>query len=90
MLGRSPWETCSFLKKERGGVDLKERVNSGVGLRGVEGGETKVRMYWKRNNLGKERIKKEVLSAIIPFLFICGWHEEHSLVVHSDNNLLQF
>lgn len=72
MLSRSPWETCSFLKKERGGVDLKERVNSGVGLRGVEGGETKVRMYWKQNNLGKERIKKK--SSLCNYtIFIYLW-----------------
>jgi hypothetical protein len=39
-----PWEACSFLKGNGGGLELGKRGDVGEGLEGVEVEETGVRM----------------------------------------------
>lgn len=55
-------EACSFLTRDRKGVDWDGR-GGGEGLGGVEGGETIIRIYYVRNesifNEG-EGVKKEI------------------------------
>lgn len=43
-------EACTFLKRDEWGMDLKKR--KGRGLKGMDGGETVVRMY----TMGQESI----------------------------------
>lgn len=45
VFGPYPWEVCSFLKENGGGVDLGRKVDVYGELGGVEGGEIVVGTY---------------------------------------------
>ena len=68
-----PWKTCSFLKGNRGPVDLGEKGGE-QGVGGEEGGEAVVRMYCMReesifNFLNEEKRNYCLHLLSIPIIF---------------------
>ena len=69
MFGCYLLEACSFLMRDRKGVDLDGR-RGGEELGGVEGGETIIRIYYvrKKSIFNKRKIEKRIKKRKAPLL----------------------